>query len=117
MELDHFKKAIFSNNEQFVSEIVEHLKTSLDMRAVVGNGYGLSKEIDCKFDILLQHSNGLPEYNVYSIRDESIDGLDDFSFPIKVEYEDSIDITLEEGLSNPQQHQMQNTIHVSQNNT
>ena len=84
---------------------------SLDMMSVGGDGNCLSKEILHKLDLLIQHSNGLCQCNVYSPRNESINGLNEFNFPIDVEDEDRIIITFEKYLSSQQQHQMQKTIH------
>jgi hypothetical protein len=56
---------MFNNSQQVVREIVESFEKSLYMGSVGGDGYGLSKEIDHKVDLLLQHGNGLHECNVY----------------------------------------------------
>lgn len=48
------------DNEQLSLEVSQNFELSLDLRSLGGEGYGLSREIDCKLDVLLSRQNLYP---------------------------------------------------------
>ena len=50
---DLMRSALVADNSRVVKEVCEKIISELDLRSVGGEGYGLSRDIDRKIDLLI----------------------------------------------------------------
>lgn len=92
------KGAILTESDRVVHEIVEGIKTSLDWRAVGGEGYGLSREIDRKLDMILERVNNPTIQDGSHVDAIGIEEMIDFN--AQVDEEEDILIEFDEPVDN-----------------
>ena len=90
-------EAVVQDNNRVVKEICERVEKELDLRSVGGEGYGLSREIDRKLNLLISRLDSAPEIRPSPPRPQAPD--DEDGDPVIFEtcdVEDEIVITFDE---------------------
>ena len=89
MKFEKLMEAILIDNNRIAKEIIEEFNRQLDLRSISREGYGLSRKIDQKLAILLEHDN-LPlrqqEHTPDAMNNDIIDG----DIPVDIEEEEIV---------------------------
>ena len=92
MKFEKLVEAVLNDNNRIAKEIIEEFNRQLDLRSIGGEGYDLSREMDRKLAILLEHGN-FPLQPQEHRQDAMIDDIIDGNFPVDIEAEEIV-ITL-----------------------
>ena len=85
-------------SDRVITTITQHVDKSLDERQVGGEGYGLTKTVLEKIDLLIEQSKRAYEERVANAAQPDVENDDDFGVNIvePMEEEDDVEISVEE---------------------